>query len=252
MIILLSPAKTLDYSHDHMGESDPIFIEDSITLNSVLRKKSVKSLRTLMKISEKLAIENVDRNKAFENIFDESNSRASIYAFKGDVYRGFDVDTLKKSDLKYADKHLRILSGLYGILRPFDKMQPYRLEMGTSLNVNRKKNLYGFWGEKLSNFILQELESHKQKWIVNLASNEYFKAVNHESLKPFVLNVNFKEYRNEKLTFVSFNAKRARGLFARFMSIEKIKSVENLKGFNLEDYKFDESLSNETNFIFTR
>lgn len=252
MIILLSPAKTLDYSHSQMGDSDPVFKEESIILNSVLKKKSVKALRTLMRISEKLATENVARNNAFKNIFDESNSRASIYAFKGDVYRGFDVDTLKKSDLNYASKHLRILSGLYGILRPMDKMQPYRLEMGTKLKVKSDINLYGYWGEKLSNFILEELEGHKQKWIINLASNEYFKAVNHLSLKPYVLNVNFKEYRNDKLTFVSFNAKRARGLFARYMAVEKIKSIENLKGFNYEDYKFDESLSNKTNFIFTR
>lgn len=252
MIILLSPAKTLDYTHDKMGETEPAFVEDTLVLNAALRKKSSKSLQSLMKISEKLAKENVARNTAFQDTFDESNSRASIFAFKGDVYRGLEAESLKKPQLKYLNDHVRILSGLYGILKPLDKMQPYRLEMGTSLKVKRKKNLYDFWGEKLSNHVLEELESHKQKWIVNLASNEYFKAVNHASLQSNIINVGFKEYRDGKLKFVSFNAKRARGLFTRYMAINKVKNRIDLKGFNLEDYQIDTELSDENNLMFTR
>ncbi len=252
MITLLSPAKTLDFEHAQLGESDPTFIEDAIKINAVLRKKSANSLMSLMKISEKLAKENKGRNVAFSEEFNAENSRSAIFAFKGDVYKGFEAETLKKSDLNFANKHVRILSGLYGLLKPYDKIQAYRLEMGTNLTVNRKKNLYAYWGEKLADHLMDELSKHKSKVILNLASNEYFKAVDHPALKALVISANFKEYRNDQLKFISFNAKKARGIMTKFIVQNRIDKIEDLKGFNVDGYAFDESNSDERNLLFTR
>jgi len=252
MIVLLSPAKTLDFNHKELGSTLPVFFEESIVLNGVLKKKSTKALRELMNISEKLAKENVERNQSFSEVYADEQSRAAIYTFKGDVYRGLEVEKFNKNDLKFANKHVRILSGLYGLLKPMDKMQAYRLEMGTNLKVKRKKNLYEFWGEKLSGHIIEELNECKDKLIINLASNEYFKAVNHKSIQDFVINVNFKEYRDEKLKFVSFNAKKARGLMTQFIVKNRIKNPEDLKGFNLDNYGFSDEHSDDKNFLFVR
>jgi len=252
MIILLSPSKTLDFDHNIMGETEPSFIEDSITLNKSLKKYSKKKLAELMKISDKLASLNHQRNQEFQAEFTEDNSRAAMYAFKGDVYVGLQAQEFKKKDVTYANKHLRILSGLYGLLRPMDKMQPYRLEMGTSLKVGRKKNLYEFWGSKIADQLKDSLESHKNKSIINLASNEYFKAVQLDGLKEQIIEIGFKEYRNGKLKFVSFNAKKARGLMSQYIIKNRISKLEGIKAFNLEDYAYDESLSTENHLMFTR
>jgi len=252
MIILLSPSKTLDFDHNIMGESEPSFIQDTITLNKSLKKYSKKKLGALMNISDKLASLNYQRNQDFQEEFTEENSRAAMYAFKGDVYVGLQAQEFKKKDVTYANKHLRILSGLYGLLKPMDKIQPYRLEMGTSLKVGRKKNLYEFWGNKIAEELQESLSKHKNKSIINLASNEYFKAVKLDELKDQIIEVGFKEYRDGKLKFVSFNAKKARGLMSQYIIKNRISTLEGIKAFNLEDYAYDESLSTDNHLMFTR
>jgi len=242
----------LDFDHNIMGESDPSFIDDSIKVNKSLKKYSKKKLGELMNISDKLATLNYQRNQEFQEDFNEDNSRAAMYAFKGDVYLGLQAKEFKKRDIQYANKHLRILSGLYGLLKPMDKMQAYRLEMGTSLKVGRKKNLYEFWGSKIADEIKDTLSSHKNKSIINLASGEYFKAVKLDDLKDQVIEIGFKEYRDGKLKFISFNAKKARGLMSQYIIKNRISSIEDIKGFNLEDYAFDESLSSTNHLMFTR
>lgn len=252
MIILLSPSKTLDFDHKIMGETEPSFKDDTIALNKSLKKYSKKKLGQLMNISDKLAALNYQRNQEFQEEFTEENSRAAMYAFKGDVYLGLQAQEFKKKDVTYANKHLRILSGLYGLLRPLDKIQPYRLEMGTNLKVGRKKNLYEFWGGKIAEQLNESLAKHKNKSIINLASNEYFKAVKQDELDGQIIEIGFKEYRDGKLKFVSFNAKKARGLMSQYIIKNRISTIEGIKAFNLEDYAFDESLSSDTHLMFTR
>lgn len=252
MIILLSPSKTLDFQHNITGESEPVFAEDSLIINKYLKKYSKKKLGKLMNISDKLAAINHERNQEFVPEFTKENSRAALYAFKGGVYLGLKAEDFNKNDIKLAEKQIRILSGLYGLLKPMDSMQAYRLEMGTDIKLGRKKNLYEFWGAKIADQISESLEGHKDKSIINLASNEYFKAVQLDKLKDQVINIGFKEYKDDKLKFISFNAKKARGMMTHYIIKNKIKSPEGLKGFNYEEYAFDESLSDERNYMFTR
>ncbi len=254
MIAILSPAKTLDYSElsKEYNSSQHIFQDETQVLVSKLRKQSKAKLKTLMKISDKLAKENAIRYKEFDSTFTKKNSKEAIFAFMGDVYRGFDAETLTKAQINFAQKHVRILSGLYGILKPLDLMQPYRLEMGTKLSTRKGKNLYAFWDDKITTSLNEEINSHKTKLIVNLASNEYFKSIKRKQLEAPIIDIDFKEYRDGKLKFVSFNAKRARGLMARYMVTEKAKSVEDLKGFNLEEYAFAEEESTKDKLLFVR
>lgn len=252
MIVLLSPSKTLDFQHDNIGETPPVFADDSVIINKYLKKYSKNKLAKLMSISDKLASLNHARNQEFQEEFTDENSRAALYAFKGDVYLGLNATDFNKKDVAFANKHLRILSGLYGLLRPLDKMQAYRLEMGTNIKLGRKKNLYEFWGAKIADQLAESLEDHKNQAIINLASDEYFKAVKLDELKDQIIKVDFKEYKNGKLKFISFNAKKARGMMSHYIIKNKIKSPKGIKGFNYEEYAFDESLSSKTNFVFTR
>ncbi len=252
MIILLSPSKTLDFQHEKMGDTIPHFVEESLIINKYLKKYSRKKLSELMHISDKLAFVNHQRNQEFDSNYDDENSRAAIYAFKGGVYLGLKVEDFNKNDLKFANKHLRILSGLYGLLRPLDRMQAYRLEMGTNLKIGRKKNLYEFWGAQISKQINESLLGHKNRTIINLASKEYFKAVQLDHLNDPVINIDFKEYKDDKLKFISFNAKKARGLMSHYIIKNKLQKPEDIKGFNYEEYSFDDDLSNDLNFVFTR
>lgn len=254
MIAILSPAKTLDYSPNtkSFDQTIPVFSEETSKLVSVLRKKSKNKLKALMSISDNLAEENVKRYKSFEETFTEENSKEAIFAFKGDVYRGFDAETLSKPQIKYAQKHVRILSGLYGVLKPLDLMQPYRLEMGTKLSTRKGKNLYEFWDSKITNTLNEELENHKTKTIINLASNEYFKSVKKKNLHADIIDIVFKEYKGDELKFISFNAKRARGLMARYIVINKVKSPKGLLGFDLEDYSYSAEGSTDSALLFIR
>jgi len=254
MIAILSPAKTLDFSltPKAFDQTLPVFVEETSTLVSVLRKKSKNKLKSLMSISDKLAEENVNRYQIFEDTYTQKNSKEAIFAFKGDVYRGFDAESLTKPQIKYAQKHIRILSGLYGVLRPLDLMQAYRLEMGTKLSTRKGKNLYDFWDSKITNILNQELEDHKTKTIINLASNEYFKSVKKKSLNAEIIDVVFKEYRGDELKFISFNAKRARGLMARYIVKNKVKTHKGLLGFDLEEYSYSAEGSTKNELLFVR
>lgn len=249
MIILLSPAKSLDYTETKVKDStQPIFQEEALQLVGILQKKSNSALKKLMKVSDKIAKENNQRYKDFSPKFTPENSKQAILAFKGDVYTGMHNETMSKADLNFAQKHVRILSGLYGILKPLDLMQPYRLEMGTKLPVKKTKNLYGFWGDKIT----ETINAEEPKLIVNLASKEYFKSIKADNLKAKVLNVNFKEFHNGELKFLSFNAKKARGMLTRYIIDNRIKTISKIKGFDTDRYYLDTDNSTETNLQFVR
>ncbi len=254
MIAILSPAKTLDYTPTQKSFEPtlPVFPQETISLVGSLRKKTKNKLKTLMSISDNLALENVQRYKDFEETFTTKNSKEAIFAFKGDVYRGFDAESLTKTQIKYAHKHIRILSGLYGLLKPLDLMQPYRLEMGTKLSTRKGKNLYDFWNNKITEALNADLESHNDKTIINLASNEYFKSVKTKNLNADIINIQFKEYKGDDLKFISFHAKRARGLMARYIAINKPKKIEELKAFNYENYSFSDEGSTDKELLFVR
>ncbi len=253
MIALLSPAKSLDIEKDKYPDlqTEHAFPKETMQLVQILKKMGVEDLRGLMSISEKLGAMNVSRYKAFKKDYPEELSAASIFAFRGDVYQGFDADTANKNDIKYAQKHVRILSGLYGVLRPMDKMQAYRLEMGTKLTNKKGKNLYEFWGDKISKQLNQDLAQLKSDTIINLASNEYFKAVDQKKLKANIIDIDFREERDGKLKFVSFSAKKARGFMARFLVDHRVKSPEGLMEFNTEGYVYSGGLD-EGKMLFVR
>lgn len=250
MIVLLSPAKTLDFTESaYPFHSKPRLIKDSKLLVEDLRKKSSKDLQDLMKVSVKIADLNVDRFNSFKTPFNKKNAKPSILAFKGDVYTGFQAEEMDNEDMEFAQEHIRILSGLYGLLRPMDLMQAYRLEMGTKLKNEKGRNLYEFWGDKITQLINKDA---KGAAIINLASNEYFKSVKTDQLKSDLYHVNFKEKRNDVYKIISFNAKKARGMMSRYIVKNKITHPEDLKSFSEDGYFFNPDLSSEKNWIFTK
>ena len=252
MKIVVSPAKSLDFESKLPTKkyTQPEFLEQSIKLNSVLQKKSPKQLSKLMSISDKLGELNWQRNQEWNTPFTPENSRPAIYAFNGDVYTGIDAYSIPLDKLEQLQDKLRILSGQYGILKPLDLMQPYRLEMGTKLKVGRKENLYQFWGDTLTKKLNAEL--NEKEVFVNLASQEYFKVLQAKALKVPVITPVFKDYKDGKLKMISFFAKKARGLMVRYIIDNSIEKAEDLKGFNYEGYAFDSKLSKENEFVFTR
>ncbi|MBT8232495.1 MAG: peroxide stress protein YaaA [Saprospiraceae bacterium] len=253
MLALLSPAKTLDYSPTETEAVDlPKLRKDSLELIKILKTKSAQDLMKLMHITDNLANLNFDRYQTFSSRYTDKNSKASLLAFKGDVYLGLEADTLNQKEIAYAQDHIKILSGLYGILNPLDKMQPYRLEMGTKLKNERGSNLYKFWGNKITKEINKAISKHKHSAIINLASQEYFKVIDRKSIKAPILDINFREYKNGELKFISYTAKKARGLMARYIVKEEITNLEKLKGFNYENYTFEESLSDDNQYTFVR
>ncbi|MEY2949780.1 MAG: peroxide stress protein YaaA [Saprospiraceae bacterium] len=254
MIVLLSPSKTLNFEKNktEIPFTQPQFMRETKQLVRIMKKKKVEELRSLMDISEKIAVLNVQRYREFSPDFDLSNAKQSVLAFKGDVYTGLNASQWNLENLNFAQDHLRILSGLYGLLRPLDLIMPYRLEMGVGLAHSKGNNLYKFWGNKLTNQLQTELKLMEHPIVLNLASQEYAKAIDFKTLKGKVIHFQFKEVRNGQLTFISFNAKKARGLMAQFIITQRIDKVEDLKAFNLENYLFDETLSSEDQFVFTR
>ncbi len=252
MKIILSPAKSLNFESPLPTQkySESIFLEQSKIIHKVLKKKSPKDLSELMSISDKLAQLNYDRNQAWNTPFTPENARPAVYAFDGDVYTGLDVYSLTLEKLDRLQDELRILSGLYGILKPLDLIQPYRLEMGTELPIGKAKNLYQFWKTTLTKQLNQEL-SHKDL-LINLASKEYSDAVDLKSIKATVITPEFKDYKDGKLKIISFFAKKARGLMVRYIIEHNCQTAEDLKGFNYENYHFDENLSTATKLVFTR
>ena len=252
MLIVLSPAKTLDYesplaTREH---SIPEYIDDAKELINGLVRLDAPAITELMGVSEKLAELNVERFEQWNEQFTFDNSRQAVLAFKGDVYSGLDASTLNDTDLAYAQQHLRILSGLYGILRPLDLMQPYRLEMGRKFSTKRGKNLYEFWGLIQTEHLNQLLK--EEKTLVNLASNEYFKAVKKAALEGEIITPIFKDFKNGQYKVISFYAKKARGAMARFIIENQISNPRDIKKFDWQGYGFDETLSTRNEWVFCR
>ena len=255
MLVLVSPAKTLDYESDMSVDDFSVasHLSDSQLLVKELQKKNPEDLASLMGLSEKLSFLNFERNMNWSKPTKPTNTaRQAIYAFKGDVYQGLDANSLSKADINYAQKNLCILSGLYGILKPLDLMYPYRLEMGTKMETKRGKNLYDFWGSKLTKHINDLSASNKSKGIVNLASLEYFSAIQADKLDLPVISPVFKDYKNGKYKIISFFAKKARGSMTRFIVQNKIKKVEDLNDFNLDGYRYSKKDSELNKPVFLR
>lgn len=254
MLFLLSPAKSLDYESalPAIAATQPQFVPQSAELIATLKKKTPQQISELMDLSDALAKLNVDRYKAWSPAFTEANARPAVLAFNGDVYEGLDAKSLKPKDLQWAQAHVAILSGLYGVLRPLDLMQPYRLEMGTSLKHGKTNNLYQFWGAQIAEHLNQQLSHSKDPAIVNLASQEYFKAVDRKALQAQVIECVFQDHKNGQYKIISFFAKRARGLMARYAIQHQAKTPEALQGFNLEGYAFTASASDDNTLVFRR
>tara|TARA_B100000965_G_scaffold15287_1_gene11498 strand:+ start:178 stop:948 length:771 start_codon:yes stop_codon:yes gene_type:complete len=255
MITLIAPAKRLDYDSDLSVEDFSIaeHLKESKKLIKELQKKSPEDLSSLMGLSENLSILNFERNMNWQVPKKPSNEvRQAIFAFKGDVYVGLDSETLSKSDIKYAQKNLAILSGLYGLLKPLDLMYPYRLEMGTKMKNENGKNLYEFWGNKITTSINALAKKNNSKGIINLASVEYFSSVKTENLDLPVYSPVFKDFKNGKYKIISFFAKKARGSMARFVIQNKIKNPTDLNKFNLDGYKYSAKDSSEYSPVFLR
>ena len=254
MIIVLSPAKTLDYEFETDGNhSVPSFLSQSSKLIGQLKKKEPKDIASLMGLSDKLATLNYDRYQSWTASKKASNdSKPSLLVFKGDVYQGLQAEDLTKKEMNFAQKHVRILSGLYGILRPLDLMKPYRLEMGTKLETSQGKNLYEFWGDKIQKNVLDELKNQKSDLLINLASKEYFTVLGKVPEDVNVISPVFKDYKNGKYKIISFYAKKARGLMARWIIQNKVTDFENLKDFDVEGYKYSKAESTSTTPVFLR
>jgi cytoplasmic iron level regulating protein YaaA (DUF328/UPF0246 family) len=254
MLIVLSPAKSLDYDTPATTDihTKPDFIARSAELIEVLKQKSPAQIATLMGISDQLATLNADRFASWSRKFTNKNSKQAVLAFNGDVYEGLDAASLSVKQLDYVQSHVRILSGLYGALRPLDLMQPYRLEMGTRLTNPHGKDLYAFWGEDVTRALNAELAGHKAKVLVNLASEEYFKVVKPKVLEAKVISPVFEDWKGGKYKIISFYAKRARGLMARYAALKNISQPEKLKGFDLDGYAFAEDASTESSWVFRR
>lgn len=240
MKIVISPAKSLNYEAElpTATYTSPKFIEDAEKLNKILKKKKPKALSELMSISDNLAQLNWQRNQDFSIPFTPKNSRPAIFAFSGDVYQGLDAYTLSENKIEKLQQTLRILSGQYGILKPLDLMQPYRLEMGTSLKIGRNKNLYEYWGSRLTDHLNNEMV--EDELLVNLASNEYYSALQPKNIKAEIITPIFKDWKNDKLKIISFFAKKARGAMVRYIIDADAKTLSDIKGFNLDDYEFSQ------------
>ena len=254
MLIVLSPAKTLDYSIDpKSNHTAPQFLSQSSKLIKTLKEKEPKDIASLMGLSDKLATLNFDRYQSWKaSKVMSNNTKPSMLVFKGDVYQGLDAENFNSNQLRFAQKHLRILSGLYGILRPMDVIKPYRLEMGTKLQTPKGKNLYEFWGSSIQDNVLDDLNSQKSDLLINLASKEYFSVLGKMPDYVNVISPVFKDYKNGKHKIISFYAKRARGLMAKWIIQQKIKDFEKLSDFNLDGYYYSEKESTLTEPVFLR
>ncbi|MBC7642493.1 MAG: peroxide stress protein YaaA [Flavobacterium sp.] len=252
MKIVISPAKSLNLEKELPTNlfSESIFLKESKKIHNILKKVKPKELSTLMDISDNLANLNWQRNQNWKLPFEPNNSRPAIYTFDGDVYGGLDVYSLPIEKIETLQNKVRILSGLYGLLKPLDLMQAYRLEMGTKIEIDDSKNLYEFWKIKITNSLNKELSQNEL--FINLASNEYFSAVDVKKLKVNVITPEFKDYKDGKLKVISFFAKRARGLMVRFILDTNAETIDDIKSFNYDNYQFDATLSTESHLVFTR
>ncbi|MGE5943718.1 MAG: peroxide stress protein YaaA [Flavobacteriales bacterium] len=252
MKLVLSPAKSLDFESTIPNNSvtEARFLRESERINKLLKKKSAKSLSKLMSISDALGKLNYERNQQWQLPFTTDNARPAIYAFSGDVYRGLDAYTIPEDKFEKLNNTVRIISGLYGLLKPTDLIQPYRLEMGTSFPVGKNKNLYEFWNKTITKALNDELENGEL--FLNLASNEYFKAINTKLLKVPVVICNFKDFKNGEYKMIMTFAKLARGYMTRYIIDTNANTLDDVKGFNYEGYQFSEPMSTETELVFIR
>nr|MDP2191883.1 peroxide stress protein YaaA [Rhodoferax sp.] len=254
MLFLLSPAKSLDFETPagDVPHTQPQFVKQSTQLINLLRQNSPQQIAELMSLSDALSGLNVARYQAWRPKFTAKNAKQAVLAFNGDVYEGLDAKTLKPDDLAWMQDHVCILSGLYGVLRPLDWMQPYRLEMGAKLGNAQGKNLYQFWGSQIATYLNQRLQREVSPVVVNLASQEYFKAVDGKTLKARVVQCVFEEYRGGQYKIISFMAKRARGLMARYAATQRLMTPHQLEGFHDEGYAFDAQASQPERLVFRR
>lgn len=254
MLAVISPAKSLDFEplSREVNHTQPDLLGEAEQLIEVMKTQSEGDLSKLMKISEKLARLNYVRYREFNTPFSTDNAKQAIFAFQGDVYQPLELHAWKKRELDYAQKHVRILSGLYGVLRPLDLMQAYRLEMGTKLRTERGRSLYDFWGSQITDNLNEALSQQRGRQLVNLASNEYFDSVQTAGLEADIITPVFKDLKKGKYVIVSFYAKKARGMMINYMVRNRLKKPEELKGFDVAGYEFNTELSNESTFTFTR
>ncbi|WP_282136853.1 peroxide stress protein YaaA [Seonamhaeicola maritimus] len=252
MKLVLSPAKSLNFESELPTtlNTEACFLKQSERLNKLLKKKSARSLSKLMNISDTLGQLNYERNQEWSIPFTADNSRPAVYAFSGDVYRGLDAYSIPQDKLDKLQDTVRIISGLYGILKPTDLIQPYRLEMGTKFPVGKNKNLYEFWKKTITTALNDELED--DELFLNLASNEYFKAIDVKALKVPVITANFKDFKNGEYKIISFFAKAARGMMARYIVDTNATTIDDLKGFNYEGYGYSEEMSSNKELVFIR
>ncbi|MET1116193.1 MAG: peroxide stress protein YaaA [Comamonas sp.] len=255
MLLLLSPAKSLDYESPlpaGLQHTLSPFMAQSAELIDVLRAQTPQSLAALMGLSDKLAALNVARYAAWSPEFTAENARQALFAFNGDVYEGLDAGTLSAADIAFAQEHLAMLSGLYGVLRPLDRMQPYRLEMGTRLANSAGSNLYAFWAPRIAAHLNQRLQDETDPVVVNLASQEYFKSVDLKQLRARVVECVFEDFKADKYKIISFHAKRARGLMARHAVRQRLTRPSQLQGFAAEGYAFAQAASTPERLVFRR
>ncbi len=254
MLAVISPAKKLKFDEPpvDLPVSEPEFLSDTHELASVCRKLTRADLRAMMKISDALADLNHQRFQTFSTSPSETQTRPAVLAFAGDTYTGLDAPSLDKADLNYAQDHLRILSGLYGLLRPLDLIQPYRLEMGRKLKTKRGETLYAFWGDRLAKALDARLANHKHPVLINLASHEYFRAVEAKALKARVITPVFKEFKNDQYKVIGLFAKRARGAMARYMIKHRLEDPQDLQRFAEDGYRFRPDMTTGDNWVFAR
>lgn len=254
MLIVVSPAKTLDYDTPPKTAryTMPDYLDQSQLLIDRLRLLSSLDISELMSVSSKIAELNFDRYESWHADFNTDNAKQAVLAFRGDVYTGLDVDSFSVRDLDFAQKHLRILSGLYGLLRPLDLMQPYRLEMGTRLDNERGKNLYEFWGERITEGLNRQLKKIKSDVLINLASNEYFKSVKPGCLQADIITPQFKEHKNGAYKMIGIHAKKARGMLSRYIITNRLSDPRDIQAFDEDGYRFNNRLSAGDQWVFTR
>jgi len=254
MLIVVSPAKTLDYETPAKTRvfTQPDYLDNSQQLITRLRQLQPHDIASLMKVSDKIAGLNFERYQNWDKKFTVKNAKQSVLAFKGDVYTGLDAESFSAKDFSFAQKHLRVLSGLYGLLRPLDLMQAYRLEMGTRLDTDQGKNLYEFWGSTITDGLNAQLKKIKSKTLINLASNEYFKAVKPRELNAEIITPAFKEFKNGDYKMIGFYAKKARGMLSRYIIQHQLSNPEDIKTFSEDGYKLNKKLSKDNSWVFTR
>ena len=252
MLTILSPAKRMEISLNNLDHTIPQMLEQTKDLMKILKSYNSAQLQKLMKISPKLADLNFQRHMDFDLNHTTNNSSQAIFTYRGDAYRGLDIASFDENELDFTNSHLRILTGLYGLLSPYDLIQPYRLEMGTKLKNKKGKNLYEFWGDTITSQINKALKKSDSKVLINLASDEYYKAINPDKIDGEIVKVIFKEHKGDKLKVISIFAKKARGMMTRYIMKNKINDKESLKGFDYEGYYFKEELSSSREYWFVR